>query len=74
MDNNKTENNHKIIKIEFKIIIIDLIRVSYVDESSVKCLQKIFNEYKKDGVRLLFANCNSIYIIFIIIFCFFNFF
>ena len=33
--------------------------IHFVDESGVKCLEKLLNEYKKQGVRIIFTNCNG---------------
>lgn len=58
-DKDTKSKNQALKNKEFKIMIIDFSRVNFVDENGVKCLQKIFNEYKKDGVRVILTNCNS---------------
>lgn len=55
--NHKKINSNK-MKSSFKNIIIDFKMVNFVDENGVKCLQKILNEYKKEGVKILFTNVN----------------
>lgn len=56
--NHKKINSNK-MKSSFKNIIIDFKMVNFVDENGVKCLQKILNEYKKEGVKIFFTNVNS---------------
>ena len=59
------ENGHKTSpRKTFKIIVIDFSMIHFVDESGVKCLQKLLEEYKKQGVRIFFANCNGKNLIF----------
>jgi len=54
------ENGHNTLPRKmFKIIIIDFSMIHFVDESGVKCLEKLLNEYKKQGVRIIFTNCNG---------------
>lgn len=44
---------------EMNVIVIDMTLVQFVDETGVKCLNLIYDEYTKDNVRLLFTNCNG---------------
>lgn len=41
------------------IIIIDMTLVQFIDETGVKCLTQVFNEYTKDNVNLMFTNING---------------
>lgn len=42
-----------------KAIILDLSLVIFVDEAAVKILKKIFDEYYKGEIKILFSNANG---------------
>lgn len=42
----------------YRVILIDMQLVQFVDESGCNCLRDIVKEYSVDGVRVLLANCS----------------
>jgi anti-anti-sigma regulatory factor len=62
------EENLKFNANEMNVIVLDMTLVQFVDETGVKCLNLIYDEYTKDNVRFLFTNCNGIYLIIFILF------
>ena len=43
----------------YKVIVLDCTQVQFVDESAVKTLKEIINEYKKENVKFYMTNCSG---------------
>jgi anti-anti-sigma regulatory factor len=41
------------------VVIIDFSSVQFVDEAACKCLKEVVKEYKLDGVKVMFSNCDG---------------
>jgi anti-anti-sigma regulatory factor len=46
---------------KYKIVIVDFVSVQFIDETGFKCLKEIIDEYEKENIRFLLANCNGKY-------------
>ncbi len=59
-----SSNNFVEIK-QYNIIILDCTLIQFIDETGVKCLNDLINDYKKENVQFLLSNCNSMYLAFL---------
>ena len=44
-------------------VILDLSNVEFIDEAAFKVVEKCVQDYKLDGIRLVFTNCHGIFLI-----------
>ena len=53
-------HNSSILSVKYyKVIVLDCTQVQFIDETTVKTLKEVINEYKKEKVKFFMTNCNG---------------